>query len=56
MQAGVVWKNGPPPQKKLPGVIFSQTVIVKHSPLGDLFTIAVCEKIALRRFIHDRRL
>jgi len=36
------------PPKKIArggGVIFSKTVIVKHSP-RDLFTIAVCEKIA----------
>jgi len=44
------------PQKNHRGAIFSQTVIVKHSPLGDLFTIAVCEKFAPRRFFHDRRL
>jgi len=34
------------PLKNRWGVIFSQTAIVKHSPLGDLFPIAVCEKIA----------
>jgi len=43
-RAGVVCKNHP--LKNCRGPIFSQTVIVKHSPLGDLFTIAVCEKIA----------
>jgi len=48
--AGVAWKNCPP--KKLPGVIFSQTVIVKRSPLGDLFTFAVCEKIPPQLFDH----
>jgi len=43
-------------QNNRQGTIFSQTVIVKHSPLCDLFTITVCKKIAPRRFIHDRRL
>jgi len=41
------------PLKNRRGAIFSQTVIVKHSPLGDLFTIAFCKKIAPRRFLHD---
>jgi len=49
--AGVGRKNRPP--KKRWGAFFSQ--IVKHSPLGDLFMITVCEKIAPRLFIHDRR-
>jgi len=35
------------PLKNHWGAIFSQTTIVKHSPLGDLFTIAVCEKSPL---------
>jgi len=34
-----------PPKKNRRRVILSQTVIVKHLPLGNLFTITVCEKI-----------
>jgi len=37
------------PQKNRRRAIFSQTVIVQHRPLGDLFTIAVSEKITPRR-------
>jgi len=53
-RSGVAWKNRPQTNRRR--AIFSQAVIVKHSPLGDLFTIAVFEKIAPRRFIHDRGL
>jgi len=45
VSTGVVWKIRPP-QKVAGGAIFSQAAIVKYSPLGNLFTIAVCEKIA----------
>jgi len=42
------------PQKFTGGAIFSQTAIVKHSPLGDLLTIAVCEKIASMLFDREK--